>query len=55
MEEKHNKERTDWVLQRGLRRDVKIARNHRKPYFEQKISYVIKIMFSKTGLVMKQI
>ena len=55
MEEKRKKERTDWVLHRGLRREVEIARNHRKPYSEQKMSYVIEIMFSKAGLVMKQI
>ena len=54
MEEKRKKERTDWVLHRGLRREVEIARNLRKPYSEQKMSYVIKIMFSKAGLVMKQ-
>ena len=55
MEKKHKKERTDWVLHRGLRREVEIARNLRKPYSEQKMSYVIKIMFSKAGLVMQQI
>ena len=54
-EEKRKKERTDWVLHRGLRREVEIARNLRKPYSEQKMSYVIEIMFSKAGLVMKQI
>ena len=45
----------DWELHRGLRREAKIARNQRKPYSEQKMSYVIEIMFSKTGLVMKHI
>ena len=55
MEEKRIKERTDWVLHRGLRREVEIAKNHRKPYLEQKMSNVIKIMFSKAGLVMQQI
>ena len=55
MEKKRKKERIDWALHRGLRREVEIARNHRKPYSEQKMSYVIEIMFSKAGLVMKQI
>ena len=55
MEEKHRKERIDWDLHRGLRKEAEIARNYRKPYSEQKMSYVIKIMFSKAGLVMKQI
>ena len=37
MEEKRNKERTDWVLHRGLRKEVEIARTHRKPYSGQKL------------------
>ena len=55
MEEKRKKERTDWICHRGLRREVEITRNHRKPYSEQKMSYVIEIIFSKAGLVIKQI
>ena len=55
MEKKRKKERIDWVLHRGLRREAKITRNHRKPYSEQKMSYIIEIMFSKAGLVMKEI
>ena len=53
--EKRKRERIDWELHRGLQREAEIARNQRKPYSEQKMSYVIEIMFSKTGLVMKQI
>ena len=55
MEEKRKKERIDWELHRSLRREAEITRNHRKPYSEQKRSYVIEIMFSKAGIVMKQI
>ena len=55
MEEKSKKERTGWIRHSGLRREVEIARDHRKPYSEQKMRYVIKIIFSKAGLVIKQI
>ena len=55
MDKKRKIERTDWALHRGLRREVEIARIHRKPYSEQKMSYIIEIMFSEAGLVMKQI
>ena len=47
MEKERKKERIDWVLHRGLRREAEIARNHRKPYSEQKMSYVIEIMFNR--------
>ena len=53
--EKRKKERIDWDLHRGLKREAEITRNHRKPYSEQKMSYIIKITFSRAGLVMKQI
>jgi hypothetical protein len=52
---KRKRERIDWELHRGLRREAELARNTKKPYSEQKMSYVIEIMFSKTVLVTKQI
>ena len=45
-------ERENWVLYRGLRREEDIVRNQRKPCSDQKISYLIEIMFRKLGLVL---
>ena len=48
-------ERDDWILDRGLRREDEIVKNRRKPCFEQNMSYLIKIIFRKSGLVIEEI
>ena len=48
---KRKSERDDWILYRGLRREEDIVKNYRKPYK----SYIIEIMFRKSGLVIEEI
>ena len=55
MDTKRKKERDEWILYRGLRREEEIVKNHRKPYSEQKMSYIIEIMFRKSGLTIEEI
>ena len=50
MDKKRKSERNDWILYKVLRREEDIVKNHRKPQYEQKMSYTNDIMFSISGL-----